>query len=83
MNAPGLNDKLAGDEGRVARLARGDQPPAAVVEELYLLTYSRLPTDEERAIGAEVFAEAGTTRRQAIADLLWALINSAEFVFKD
>jgi hypothetical protein len=83
MNAPGLNDKLTSDEGLVARLARSDDPPAAVVEELYLRTFSRFPTDEERAIGAGVFAEPGASRRQAVADLLWALINSAEFVFKD
>jgi hypothetical protein len=83
MNAPGLNDKLTSDEGLVARLARSDEPPGAVVEELYLRAFSRFPTDEERTIGLAVFAEPGMIRRQAVADLLWALINSAEFVFKD
>jgi hypothetical protein len=83
MNAPGLNEKLTGDDGRVARLARGDRAPREVVEELYLLAYSRLPTEEERAIAEGVFAAPGMGRREAIADLLWALINSAEFVFKD
>jgi hypothetical protein len=83
MNAPGLNEKLNSDDGRVARLARQGAAPGAIVEDLYLLTFSRLPTDEERSIGAGVFAEPGVAPRQAIADLLWALINSAEFVFKD
>jgi hypothetical protein len=83
MNAPGLDAKLSSDDGRVARLARGNSAPRAIVEELYLLAYSRLPTDEERPIGEGVFAEPGVNRRRAISDLLWALINSAEFVFKD
>jgi len=83
MNAPGVETKLSSDEGRVARLARGDGTPRALVEELYLLTYNRLPDDEERSIGEGIFLEPGIGRRQAIADLLWALINSAEFVFKD
>jgi hypothetical protein len=83
MNAPGLSEKLSSDEGRVARLARSDAPPRALADELYLLAFSRLPTDEERPIAEGVFAEPGITRRQAVADLLWALINSAEFVFKD
>jgi hypothetical protein len=83
MNAPGVEAKLISDQSRVARLARGDLPPRALVEELYLLTFSRHPTDEERTIGESVFAEPGIQRRQAITDLLWALINSAEFVFKD
>jgi hypothetical protein len=83
MNAPGVNEKLARDEGRVARLAASSASPQELAEELYLLAYSRLPTDEERAVAEGVFAEPGVTRRQAVADLLWALINSAEFVFKD
>jgi hypothetical protein len=83
MNAPDLNEKLSSDDGRVAHLAQSNATPEGIVEELYLLTYSRFPSDEERAIGAEVFAEPGVPRRLAVADLLWALINSAEFVFKD
>jgi hypothetical protein len=83
MNAPGLHTKLTSDEGRVARLARGDMTPRAIVEELYLLTYSRFPTDDERQVGEALFAEPGASRRAAIEDLLWALLNSPEFVFKD
>jgi hypothetical protein len=83
MNAPGLDEKLSSDSGLVARLARSDAPPRSIVEQLYLLAYSRLPTEEERSIGEAVFTEPEAGRRGAIADLLWALINSAEFVFKD
>src|SRR5262249_53303336 len=66
MNAPGLNEKLTSDDGRVTRLARGDRAPREVVEELYLLAYSRLPTEEERAIAEGVFATPGMGRREAI-----------------
>jgi hypothetical protein len=48
-----------------------------------LLVYTRLPTDEERQIGERLFAEPGITRRQATEDLMWAMINTPEFVFKD
>jgi hypothetical protein len=83
MNAPDLHAKLTSDDGRVARLAKGDKPPRAVVEELYLLTFGRFPTAEERTLGESLFADPGASRRGAIEDLLWALMNSAEFVFKD
>ena len=83
MNAPALHDKLAADQGRVARLAAGKTPPGAIVEELYLLAYGRLPVVEERDVGESLFAEPGADRRAAIEDLLWALLNSAEFVFKN
>jgi len=82
MNAPGIHRKVTNDAGVAARLAKGDLPPERVVEELYLLAYSRLPDDEERSFGVSLFEEKGG-RRRAAEDLLWALINSAEFVFID
>jgi len=30
-----------------------------------------------------LFAEKDTSRRQAAEDLLWALLNTPEFIFKD
>lgn len=83
MNSDALHDKLisTGPEGTVQRLATGTLPPRAVVEELYLACYSRLPSEEEVSIAAAAITDAPATRRGAIEDLLWALINSAEFVF--
>ena len=31
----------------------------------------------------KLFGKKGVTRRQATEDLLWALLNTPEFVFKD
>jgi len=83
MNSDALQEKLisTGPEGTVQRLATGTLPPRAVVEELYLACYSRLPSEEEVSIAAAAITDAPATRRGAIEDLLWALINSAEFVF--
>ncbi len=83
MNAPALHQKLTSDSGRSARLAATGMNPAEIVEELYLLVYSRFPTEEEKGIGLDVFARPNTNRREATEDLLWALFNSAEFVFKN
>jgi hypothetical protein len=83
MNAPELHKKVTSDAGRAARLASGKETPRAIVEELYLLAYARFPTDEERAFGVSLFEGPKADRRAAVEDLLWALVNSAEFVFKD
>lgn len=83
MNSQGLHNKVSSDEGRAAHLAAGDKSPRALIEELYLLVYSRLPTDEESEVGEKMFSEPGVSRRQAVEDLLWALINTPEFLFKD
>jgi hypothetical protein len=42
-----------------------------------------LPDTEEREIGRQVFAEKDITRRRAAEDLVWALLNTPEFMFKD
>ena len=83
MNAPDLHRKVTSEDGRAARLAKGEMTPKAIVEELYLLAYCRFPTDEERAAGEGLFSDPKANRRASVEDLLWALLNSAEFVFKD
>lgn len=83
MNAPQLHQRVTADKGRAAELAASQQSEGEIVEELYLLVYSRLPDAAEREIGRQLFAEKGTSRRQAAEDLMWALLNTPEFMFKD
>jgi hypothetical protein len=83
MNAPQLHQKVTSDQGRVAALAASPMTPDQIVEEIYLMVYSRLPDTEEREIGRQVFAEKDITRRRAAEDLVWALLNTPEFMFKD
>jgi hypothetical protein len=83
MNAPQLHNRVASDDGRAAKLAKSDLPVDVIVEELYLLVYSRQPDAAELEIGRQLFAEPEMTRRRATEDLLWALLNTPEFMFKD
>jgi hypothetical protein len=83
MNAPQLHSRVTSDQGRAARLAGSDLPPERIAEELYLLVYSRLPDEAERDIAKSLFAEPEMTRRRATEDLMWALLNTPEFMFKD
>jgi len=83
MNAPNLHRKVTADNGRAAELAKSNKSPRQIVEEIYLSVYSRLPGDDERRIGEALFTEAGATRRRATEDVMWALVNTPEFLFKD
>jgi hypothetical protein len=83
MNAPKLHGKITSDSGLAARLAESDREPAAIVEELYLRAYCRPPTVEETRVALEFFDECGDDRRRAVEDLLWALLNTPEFVFEN
>jgi WD40 repeat protein len=81
MNSTRLMAKIASPTGRAAKLAQSDQTPEQIVTELYLAALSRPPTDEELEIATPAFTAEGATRKSATEDILWALMNSAEFVF--
>ncbi|HEX5471581.1 MAG TPA: hypothetical protein VFW73_06825, partial [Lacipirellulaceae bacterium] len=50
----------------------------SLVEELYLRTLSREPTDKELKT-ALAYCEGTRNRTAAFEDLFWALLNSSEF----
>jgi hypothetical protein len=83
MNSPRLHAKITSDSGRAATLAASDNTPQEIVAELYLLVYARSPTKEELKVGLKLFEEKDSNRRRATEDLLWALLNTPEFWFKD
>jgi hypothetical protein len=67
-------------EGEQASVAAAAAPePAQVVREAYLRTLSRLPSEREAAIAANYFTTAGDTGK-GVRDLLWALLNTKEFI---
>ena len=82
MFAPELQAKLANPKGTAARLAKECPSGRAIVEELFLLTFCRPPSDAEAAEAAAAIDAAPPARRQAaVEDLLWTLVNCKEFLF--
>jgi mono/diheme cytochrome c family protein len=81
MNSTKLTAAIANPAGRAAALAKSQRTPQENVTELYLAAYSRLPTAQELELAEGAFAQSGATRQSATEDVMWALINSAEFVF--
>lgn len=80
MNAPQLQARLASESGRAARLAAGEKPENEILDELFLAALSRFPTEDERREAGR-FLKSATNRRQAIEDILWAILNGREFQF--
>ena len=80
MNAAPVNDKISSPTGRAARLASSDRAPDEIVVELYAAAFGRSPRADELKAARAAFEINGATRRMAAEDILWALMNSAEFV---
>jgi hypothetical protein len=83
MNSRLLQEKLTSEiaTARVHRLASSAMKPEEIITELYLACYARKPTEDELKIAAAPFAAEGAKRGAATEDVLWSLMNSAEFVF--
>ena len=82
MHSEKLNSKITHEKGLARQLANGKQTSAEIAESVYIAALSRHPTEKESAIVAAYFEKHKDDRRAAVEDLLWAIINSAEFVFQ-
>jgi hypothetical protein len=76
MNSDNLQRKLAAKSPWLDGLAARPLPEA--VEEIYLRLFSRKPADNERQVALSHLGEKPD--RPRYEDLLWSLLNSAEFV---
>ncbi len=79
-NSEFVHQKVIAKDGRVAKLLAASKNDDEMIEDVYLATLSRWPSDEERAFARQCVAEA-PSRPEAFEDLLWTLINCAEFSF--
>ena len=81
LNSPEVQGKLSAGGGRADLLAKSeDMDDPARVREMYEWVYSRQPTSSEAEFILPRIAQV-PDRKQAYEDLLWALINTKEFLF--
>jgi hypothetical protein len=80
LNSSHVQRKLQQGPKLIA-LMRDTKDPRELVNQLYLGILSRYPTDEEwKAIQAH--GQSGVRGQAAVVDLIWALINGAEFLYR-
>jgi hypothetical protein len=79
MTDANLLQKLKAPGGRLAELLRSGKTDDQILDELFLATLTRYP----RAADRELFREyrgSAADRASAFADVLWALLNTREFI---
>jgi hypothetical protein len=82
LNSERVQQKLAHEDGTIARLCRRESDNGRLAEELYLTIFSRHPTEPERQTAAAYLQPAADAATRAAAeDLAWTMLNSLEFVF--
>jgi hypothetical protein len=81
-NGDTLNQKLSQKGNRLDALLSSKLPDAKIIEEAYLLTLTREPTEREKAKATELLATAKPEdRRTTFEDIFWSLMGSKEFLF--
>lgn len=92
MNAADIRAKLATANGRADLLAKSDKPEEERIRELYQAAFSREPMAKELKVALDYLAEPlldakgkpveeKKARKEKFEDLIWALINTKEFIF--
>ena len=81
LNSQEIQDKLTRANARADLLAKDVRPDAEKVDELFMWVFGRRPTNEHRQVALDHIARHAMNKKVAYENLLWALINTKEFVF--
>lgn len=81
MNSPHIKQRLESPTGIAIKLASSNAKPRDIITTLFLRTLSREPAEREVALMLEAFAEYKDNRAAATQDVLWALLNSKQFIY--
>ncbi len=81
INGATIDRKLRAGEGWLARRLKDGTPSEVMLEELFLAAYARPPRGDEREHLMHELGEAADPR-PAWEDLMWAVLNSKEFLFQ-
>ncbi len=82
LNGETLVLKLEAKGNHLEKRLEANAPNESLIEDLYLTTLCRFPTDAERSRLLSILATASPEeRRQATEDLYWSVLSSKEFLF--
>jgi hypothetical protein len=81
LNSSEVQDKIANPSGRAALLATDKRPVEVRIRELYRWVYSREPNTDELQIAEAHLSKHTKDTKSAYEDIVWALINTKEFLF--
>jgi Protein of unknown function (DUF1553)/Protein of unknown function (DUF1549) len=92
LNAQDIQQKLTANDGRAAAMTKAEKPEPEKLRELYMTAFSRDPRADEVKLAETHLAkprvdaegkplDSQAAKRQGYEDILWAIINTKEFLF--
>jgi hypothetical protein len=81
LNSSEIQAKVSRPGGRADQLAQDKRPDEEKVRELFLWAFAREPSPEQLQAALAHIQRHAQNKRLAYENILWALINTKEFVF--
>lgn len=82
LNSKEIQDKISKNEARAAKLAaETERSHEERITELYQIVFARNPRADEMKVATEYIGRHVEAPKIAYEDILWALINTKEFLF--
>jgi hypothetical protein len=80
LNSQEIQGKLARPGARAEQLVKDARPDAEKVDELFLAALARRPTQAQMEIAMNHLQQHAKDRKQAYENIIWALVNTKEFI---
>lgn len=80
INGNSILARVTNPGSRIAQLVNQHPANEALIDELYLWTVARFPSEKERDVMRKFFETYGAERLAAAQDIAWTLLNSRDFV---
>ena len=81
LNSTHIQRKIE-QSGKLQKMMSARNTPRETATAIYLTVLSRFPTEEELKVATAYAQSSSAKGREAAQDLVWALVNSAEFLYR-
>ena len=81
LNSDEIQNKLARPNGRADAIAKDPRPDAEKIDDIFLWAFSRKPTPQQKESALGHLTKHTMNKKLAYENIIWALLNTKEFMF--
>jgi hypothetical protein len=81
LNSDEIQGMLTRAGGRADLLAKDTRPDADKIDDLFMRAFGRLPAPEQKKAALDHLAKHAKDKKVGLENILWALLNTKEFLF--